>query len=43
MLFEARQGSTTLIGVVLDSAAAQSATLATTADATAMLNWGFSR
>jgi len=43
MLFEASQGSTTLIGVVLDSAAPQSATLATTADATAMLNWGFSR
>jgi D-alanyl-D-alanine carboxypeptidase (penicillin-binding protein 5/6) len=43
MLFEARRGSTTLIGVVLDSAAPQSATLATTADATAMLNWGFSR
>jgi D-alanyl-D-alanine carboxypeptidase (penicillin-binding protein 5/6) len=43
MLFEARRGSVTLIGVVLDSAAPQSATLATTADATAMLNWGFSR
>jgi D-alanyl-D-alanine carboxypeptidase (penicillin-binding protein 5/6) len=43
MLFEATRGNTTLIGVVLDSAAAQSAILATTADATAMLNWGFSR
>ena len=42
-LFEARRGSTTLIGVVLDSSPAITATLATTTDATAMLNWGFSR
>ncbi len=43
LLFEARRGSTTLIGVVLDSSPAISAILATTADATVMLNWGFSR
>jgi serine-type D-Ala-D-Ala carboxypeptidase (penicillin-binding protein 5/6) len=43
MLFAAKRGSTTLIGVVLDSAAPISATLASTADATVMLNWGFSR
>ena len=42
-LFEARRGSTTLIGVVLDSSPDITATLATTADATAMLDWGFSR
>jgi serine-type D-Ala-D-Ala carboxypeptidase (penicillin-binding protein 5/6) len=44
LLFEARRGSKTLIGVVLDSSPADSATLtAADADATAMLNWGFSR
>jgi serine-type D-Ala-D-Ala carboxypeptidase (penicillin-binding protein 5/6) len=42
LLFEARRGSRTLIGVVLDSSSANSATLsAAGADATAMLNWGF--
>jgi serine-type D-Ala-D-Ala carboxypeptidase (penicillin-binding protein 5/6) len=44
LLFEAKRGSTTLIGVVLDSSAANSVTLsAAGADATAMLDWGFSR
>jgi D-alanyl-D-alanine carboxypeptidase (penicillin-binding protein 5/6) len=44
LLFEARRGSTTLIGVVLDSSGVNSPTLAAAAsDATAMLNWGFSR
>ena len=44
LLFEAKRGSTTLIGVVLDSSAVNSATLsAAAADATAMLDWGFSR
>jgi D-alanyl-D-alanine carboxypeptidase (penicillin-binding protein 5/6) len=44
LLFEARRGSTTLIGVVLDSSGVDSPTLAAAAlDATAMLNWGFSR
>jgi serine-type D-Ala-D-Ala carboxypeptidase (penicillin-binding protein 5/6) len=43
LLFEARRGSTTLIGVVLGSSPAISATLAATADATVMLDWGFSR
>jgi D-alanyl-D-alanine carboxypeptidase (penicillin-binding protein 5/6) len=44
LLFEAKRGSTTLIGVVLDSSAVNSPTLAAAAaDATAMLNWGFSR
>jgi serine-type D-Ala-D-Ala carboxypeptidase (penicillin-binding protein 5/6) len=43
LLFEARRGSKTLIGVVLDSSAADSAALtAARADAVAMLNWGFS-
>jgi serine-type D-Ala-D-Ala carboxypeptidase (penicillin-binding protein 5/6) len=42
LLFEARRGGRTLIGVVLDSSPANSATLASAgADATAMLNWGF--
>lgn len=42
LLFEARRGSRTLIGVVLDSSPANSASLsAAGADATAMLNWGF--
>jgi D-alanyl-D-alanine carboxypeptidase (penicillin-binding protein 5/6) len=44
LLFEAKRGSTTLIGVVLDSSAVNSPALtAAAADATAMLNWGFSR
>jgi D-alanyl-D-alanine carboxypeptidase (penicillin-binding protein 5/6) len=44
LLFEAKRGSTTLIGVVLDSSAVNSPTLtAAAADATAMLSWGFSR
>jgi len=44
LLFEARRGSTTLIGVVLDSAAASSPHEdAAGADAKALLNWGFSR
>jgi D-alanyl-D-alanine carboxypeptidase (penicillin-binding protein 5/6) len=43
LLFEARRGSETLIGVVLDSPGAGSPGLAATAaDATAMLDWGFS-
>jgi D-alanyl-D-alanine carboxypeptidase (penicillin-binding protein 5/6) len=43
LLFEAKRGSTTLIGVVLDSSAVNSSGLAAAAsDATAMLNWGFS-
>ncbi len=44
LLFEAKRGSTTLIGVVLDSSAANSVALpAAAADAAAMLGWGFSR
>jgi serine-type D-Ala-D-Ala carboxypeptidase (penicillin-binding protein 5/6) len=44
LLFEAKRGSTTLIGVVLDSSGVNSPALAAAAsDATAMLNWGFSR
>jgi serine-type D-Ala-D-Ala carboxypeptidase (penicillin-binding protein 5/6) len=44
LLFEAKRGNTTLIGVVLDSSVADSVTLsAAAADATAMLDWGFSR
>jgi D-alanyl-D-alanine carboxypeptidase (penicillin-binding protein 5/6) len=44
LLFEAKRGSTTLIGVVLDSSITNSVTLSAAAsDATAMLNWGFSR
>ena len=44
LLFEAKRGSTTLIGVVLDSSGANSPSLAAAAsDATAMLDWGFSR
>jgi len=44
LLFEAKRGSTTLIGVVLDSSGADSPTLtAAASDATIMLNWGFSR
>ena len=42
LLFAAKRGSTTLIGVVLDSSDLDSPTLAAAAsDATAMLNWGF--
>jgi D-alanyl-D-alanine carboxypeptidase (penicillin-binding protein 5/6) len=45
LLFEARRGGTTLIGAVLHSAASESASdqAAPVRDATAMLNWGFSR
>jgi len=44
LLFEARRGSTTLVGVVLDSSGVDSVTLsAAGADATKLLNWGFSR
>ncbi len=45
LLFEARRGSTTLIGAVLHSAATESAAdqAAPVRDATAMLNWAFSR
>jgi D-alanyl-D-alanine carboxypeptidase (penicillin-binding protein 5/6) len=41
LLFEARRGTVTLIGVVLHSSADNQA--ATFSDAAAMLNWGFSR
>jgi D-alanyl-D-alanine carboxypeptidase (penicillin-binding protein 5/6) len=42
LLFEARRGSTTLIGVVLDSSPVDAPSLAAAAsDATAMLDWGF--
>lgn len=41
LLFEARRGGTTLIGVVLHSSADDD--LTPVSDATAMLNWGFSR
>jgi serine-type D-Ala-D-Ala carboxypeptidase (penicillin-binding protein 5/6) len=42
LLFEAQRGSTTLIGVVLDSSGTDAASLAAAAsDATAMLDWGF--
>jgi len=44
LLFEAKRGSTTLIGVVLDSSSASSSSLAAAAsDAAAMLDWGFGR
>jgi len=44
LLFEAKRGSTTLIGVVLDSSGVDSSSLAAAAsDAVAMLDWGFSR
>ena len=44
LLFEAKRGSTTLIGVVLHSSSANSATLSAAGhDATDMLNYGFSR
>jgi serine-type D-Ala-D-Ala carboxypeptidase (penicillin-binding protein 5/6) len=43
LLFEARRGSTTLIGVVLDSSGVDSPSMAAAAsDAVAMLDWGFS-
>ena len=43
LLFEARRGSKTLIGVVLDSSGVNSSSLAAAAsDAVTMLNWGFS-
>jgi D-alanyl-D-alanine carboxypeptidase (penicillin-binding protein 5/6) len=42
LLFEAKRGSTTLIGVVLDSSAVDAPSLAAAAsDAAAMLDWGF--
>lgn len=42
LLFEAKRGSTTLIGVVLDSSPADVSSLAAAAsDAAAMLDWGF--
>jgi D-alanyl-D-alanine carboxypeptidase (penicillin-binding protein 5/6) len=43
LLFEARRGSTTLIGAVLDSGPDTGSLAAAGADATTMLNWGFSR
>lgn len=44
LLFEVKRGSTTLIGVVLDSSGVNSPSLAAAAsDAAAMLGWGFSR
>jgi D-alanyl-D-alanine carboxypeptidase (penicillin-binding protein 5/6) len=44
LLFQARRGNKTLIGVVLDSSGINSPSLAAAAsDATAMLDWGFSR
>lgn len=44
LLFEVKRGSTTLIGVVLDSSGVNSPSLAAAAsDAAAMLDWGFSR
>jgi D-alanyl-D-alanine carboxypeptidase (penicillin-binding protein 5/6) len=44
LLFEARRGNKTLIGVVLDSSAVNSPSLAAAAaDAVAMLDWGFGR
>jgi D-alanyl-D-alanine carboxypeptidase (penicillin-binding protein 5/6) len=44
LLFEAKRGSTTLIGVVLDSSGVDSSSLtAAASDAVTMLDWGFSR
>ena len=44
LLFEVKRGSTTLIGVVLDSSGVNSSSLAAAAsDAAVMLDWGFSR
>jgi D-alanyl-D-alanine carboxypeptidase (penicillin-binding protein 5/6) len=42
LLFEAKRGSTTLIGVVLDSSSDISDIKAASRDAAAMLDWGFS-
>jgi serine-type D-Ala-D-Ala carboxypeptidase (penicillin-binding protein 5/6) len=42
LLFEARRGSKTLIGVVLHSSSDMSSLNAAASDAAAMLNWGFS-
>jgi D-alanyl-D-alanine carboxypeptidase (penicillin-binding protein 5/6) len=43
LLFAARRGSTTLIGVVLHSSSDGSSVYAAASDAAAMLDWGFSR
>jgi D-alanyl-D-alanine carboxypeptidase (penicillin-binding protein 5/6) len=43
LLFEARRGSKTLIGVVLHSSSDGSDIYAAASDAAVMLNWGFSR
>jgi D-alanyl-D-alanine carboxypeptidase (penicillin-binding protein 5/6) len=43
LLFAARRGSTTLIGVVLHSSSDGSDVYAAASDAAAMLDWGFSR
>ncbi len=43
LLFAARRGDRELIGVVLDSSSSVSGLAAAAADATAMLDWGFSR
>ena len=43
LLFEAKRGSVTLIGVVLDSSADISDITAASKDAVTLLNWGFSR
>jgi D-alanyl-D-alanine carboxypeptidase (penicillin-binding protein 5/6) len=44
LLFEVKRGNETLIGVVLDSSAVNSSSLAAAAsDAVAMLDWGFGR
>jgi D-alanyl-D-alanine carboxypeptidase (penicillin-binding protein 5/6) len=44
LLFEARRGNTTLIGVVLDSSGVNSPSLAAAgSDATSMVSWGFNR
>ena len=42
LLFEAKRGSKTLIGVVLDSSSNISDITAASKDAAAMLDWGFS-
>jgi serine-type D-Ala-D-Ala carboxypeptidase (penicillin-binding protein 5/6) len=43
LLFAATRGKRELIGVVLDSSSSFNGLAATASDATAMLNWGFSR
>ena len=43
LLFEAKRGSVTLIGVVLGSSASISDITAASKDAITLLNWGFSR